>query len=102
MSTRHRWIKLAIHNYLCAKCGTVKVNEQIGEREYRQRYHVPDGTQKVLRHVPLCEPGPQTKVRLDFYLAHASMMELPAAHEPPVEPPRVPPVTIAPDDECPF
>lgn len=63
--TRHRWVKLRIHVYICRKCGCGKVNAQRGGR-WVQTYHLPTGESRQLAKAPPCEVGPQTS----RYLAH--------------------------------
>lgn len=64
---RHRWVKLAVHRYICLKCGTGKVNAQVSGNYYETTYHTPDGRSRVLKATPPCEPGPKTAVYLAKY-----------------------------------
>lgn len=64
--TRHSWVKLKVHNYLCRKCGTGKRNQQRENGEWFATYHKADGTAIVSAHVPTCERGELTAERLDW------------------------------------
>lgn len=66
---RHRWVKLKEHKYLCSKCGTGKTNEELGPSYWQQRYALPNGKEIVSRHVPPCEPGPETDKRIEQFRA---------------------------------
>ena len=57
--TRHAWVKVRVHCYICRRCGTGKVNslERVG---WVATFHTPDGLSTVRDHVPPCAPGPRT------------------------------------------
>lgn len=64
---RHQWVKLEIHEYVCAKCGIRKTNVERGPSDFVQSYHFPNGTKRVEHLTPPCEPGPLTEERLAEY-----------------------------------
>lgn len=74
MASRHRWVKLRLHVYICRKCGCGKVNAQGPGGDWFATYHRPDGTSVVTSRVPPCATGPRSSA----YLAkHALSLEVP-------------------------
>jgi len=63
---RHRWAKLAIHEYVCAKCGMRRSNREEGPY-WVSYFHYPTGTRRRENHIPPCEEGPLTAERLAQY-----------------------------------
>ena len=59
----HSWVKVKLHNYVCRKCGTRKVNVPKGGG-WAAEWHRPDGSVLELPLSPKCEVGPQTPDRL--------------------------------------
>jgi hypothetical protein len=66
LPTRHKWVKLRIHVYICTVCGCGRVNDN-DEGDWRTTFHLPTGESKVLRHVPPCDVGPLTPKYLARY-----------------------------------
>jgi hypothetical protein len=69
-ATRHSWARLKEHNYLCRKCGMVKVHvydETL--MTWTALWHLPDGTQDVRSRVAPCAPGEKTDGRLAIWRA---------------------------------
>jgi hypothetical protein len=69
--TRHRWLKLRIHCYICRKCGTGKVNAR-GEDGWFATFYCGNGTTVLGPHVPPCEVGPKTEAYLGKYAKELS------------------------------
>lgn len=65
--SRHKWIKLRLHVYICRQCGTGKVNAENGPGNWEATYHQPDGTSAVYAHVPPCAAGRLTERYLAKY-----------------------------------
>lgn len=65
--TRHKWVKVRVHVYICTKCGCGSVNEQDARSNWFTTYHTPDGRSAVERHVPPCEVGQFTEAYLKKY-----------------------------------
>lgn len=79
MASRHKWVKLRIHVYICRVCGTGKVNaEEHGS--WFTTYHKPTGESVVSRHTPPCDVGPKTTKYLERYAAEIAQ----AAQQKPV------------------
>lgn len=66
--SRHKWIKLRTHVYICRVCGTGKVNSQDGGG-WQTTYHTPDGYSRVLTKTPRCAPDIFTAQYLAKYAA---------------------------------
>lgn len=64
---RHAWVKLRLHVYICATCGTGKVNEN-RHGQWVTTFHLPTGRSLDSRHVPACVVGPKTE---RYLAAHA-------------------------------
>jgi hypothetical protein len=66
--TRHKWVKLRTHVYVCAKCGTGKVNafddRQVG---WTATWHKADGGTQVGGETPPCAAGARTEAALVKY-----------------------------------
>lgn len=62
--TRHRWVKLKTHVYVCAKCGTGKRNVLGRGVAWFQKWYLPNGTAIVDSHTPPCAVGVYTDERL--------------------------------------
>jgi hypothetical protein len=73
-STRHRWLKLRIHVYICRTCGGGKVNALDGGH-WQTTYHLPDGRSIVLAKTPACVPGPRTRAYLAKYYDEIAEVE---------------------------
>ena len=67
--TRHRWVKLRLHHYICRVCGAGKVNAEIRRNVWQTTFHLPDGTSVVTSRTPACELGSKTEVYLAKYAA---------------------------------
>lgn len=65
--TRHRWVRLREHVYVCKRCGTGKVNAEKEPGWWVTTYHCPNGFSAESRVVPPCEPGPKTVAALAKY-----------------------------------
>jgi hypothetical protein len=69
-ATRHQWVKVKQHVYICRACGTGRVNSQQSNGEWWiTTWWLPDGTRSSALHVPPCEKGLKTAERLQ---RHAS------------------------------
>lgn len=68
MASRHRWLKLRLHVYICRVCGMGRVNAQVGV-EWRTTYHAPDGRSFVASTRPPCVVGARTATYLAKYRA---------------------------------
>lgn len=66
-STRHRWVKLRLHVYMCRSCGTAYENRHQTMGNWERVYFLPTGETRRLRQVPACEPGPRTPAALKKY-----------------------------------
>ena len=66
-ATRHSWVKLRVHVYICRRCGTGKVNAQDAAGAWFATFHCPDGTSLRSAHVPPCEVGARTAQYLQAY-----------------------------------
>ena len=64
---RHRWVKLELHLYICRDCGCGRENAETQPGWWATTYTMPDGTSKVLTHVPPCAVGPLTATYLEPY-----------------------------------
>lgn len=68
--TRHSWAHPKRHVYVCAKCGTAKVNRYDADAGvWESWFYRPDAAQTAVRdtRVPPCEPGPWTERYLAKY-----------------------------------
>ena len=66
-TTRHRWVKLRVHVYICRVCGTGRVNS-CDETGWSATWHRPDGTAVVAPPTtPPCVKGPRTEAALAKY-----------------------------------
>lgn len=63
--SRHRWVKLMIHVYMCLTCGTGRTNFEKWPGTWSTRWTLPDGTKLEQSKTPPCVPGPQTAAKLD-------------------------------------
>jgi hypothetical protein len=65
---RHKWAKVRSHVYVCAKCGTGKVNA-FDERSFvwTSTWHKADGGTQVDGPTPPCEAGVRTSAALVKY-----------------------------------
>lgn len=63
---RHKWVHLREHVYICRKCGTGRVNVELGENTWAAHWFRPDGSETV-GLTPPCEIGPRTAAYLEKY-----------------------------------
>lgn len=66
--SRHRWVKVRIHVYVCRRCGAGKVNAQDAGGWFAT-FHMPTGRSARSAHVPACQVGPLTEKYLAKYAA---------------------------------
>ena len=58
--SRHKWLKLRRHVYICRKCGTGRVNS-LEDGHWLTTFHLPNGESRMAMHTPSCEVGQHTE-----------------------------------------
>lgn len=66
-ASRHSWVKLRLHVYLCRRCGTAYENRQLTTGDWRRMYFLSPGENKYLDRVPICATGKRTDAALRKY-----------------------------------
>lgn len=66
VTSRHSWVKLKVHWYLCRKCGTGKRNAQDLDGGWFTTFHKANGEAVISAHVTACERGKLSDERIEW------------------------------------